>query len=229
MPLISVDPESLSADGTSLMDWLTGAPPPTAEPASAHPTSTGVVANLNAQSQALDTYINNGLQKLDEGGAAHVVTAASFRETDDGNTALFGGTGSTSGAIWAPTPVTSVSDPAPTAIPPIPPLAPLTGKDHATAYYTGSGSGSLRALGEYWQAQAVTLDNIGAETSQTGAAVDAHWSDSIQTAGAKPPQRQLVVRDGRPCPRASVGLRGCRRSAGPGGGYDTFSARVHRH
>jgi hypothetical protein len=182
--VISVDPDSLAADGTALLDLLTGAPPPTAEPASAHSTSAGVAANLTAQSQALYACIQNGLQKLNEGGAAHVVTAASFRETEDGNTALLGGTVSASGAISAPTSVGSVSDPVLPGIPSIPPLAPMPGEAHSTAYNTGPGSGSLRALADYWTSEAATLENIGTQTSQTGTAVNVHWSDGIQTAGA---------------------------------------------
>jgi hypothetical protein len=186
MAQISVDPDGLAAAGMALINQLTGGSAPSVEPASAHDTSVGVAANLAAQSQALDTYINNGVQKRNDGGAVHVATAASFRETEDGNAALISGNASASGPISALTPVSSVSDALLPGIPPILPMMPKTGEMHATALHTGPGSGSLRALAEYWQGKAATLDNLGTETSQASVAVNVSWSDGgIQTAGAK--------------------------------------------
>jgi PPE family protein len=186
MPQISVDPDSLAADGAALMDCQTGVSAPGCGPASAHSTSVGVSANLTAQSKALELLVNHGQQVRSEGGAAHVSTAASFRATEDGNTALIAGNASASGAVSAPMPAASATDPVLPGIPPMSPLAPMTGEAHATALHSGQGSGSLRTLADYWTTQAASFDNIAGETSQTAAAVDEHWSDSgVHTAGKK--------------------------------------------
>jgi hypothetical protein len=181
---IKVDPDSLAADGAVLADWQAGESLLGCEPASAHSVSVGVAAQLSAHSASLAVLINHGQQVRAEGGAATLHTAASLRAADDAGADVIAGKASTTGAVSTPMTPATPSVPVLPGIPPMPPLVAIPGEAHATALHTGPGSASMRELADYWHSRAAALDNIAAETAQTSASIDAHWSDGSQQAGA---------------------------------------------
>jgi hypothetical protein len=180
---IKADTDSLAADGTALFDGQAGAPPPGCEPASAHTVSMGVSGQLSAHSTSLDLLINHAQQVRAEGGAATLNTAAMLPAADEGGAAVIAGKTSMSGSVSAPIALASLSAPALPGIPAMPVLPPATGESHAVAVHTGPGSASYRSVAEYWLNRATALDKIAGDTTQTSAAIDAHWSDGNQRAG----------------------------------------------
>ncbi|OMC13504.1 PPE domain-containing protein [Mycobacterium sp. SP-6446] len=181
---ITVDPDSLAADGAVLADRKAAESPLGCEPASVHSVSVAVAARFSAHSASLAASIDHGHQVRAEGGLATMHTAASLRAADEAGAAVIAGKSSTSASASAPVASTGVPAPVPSEIPPMPGLAAIPGEAHAIALHTGPGPASLRELAGHWHSRATLLDKIAAETAQTSASIDAHWSDGTQRAGA---------------------------------------------
>jgi hypothetical protein len=77
--------------------------------------------------------------------------------------------------------------PAP-GVPPIPPVAaalpPMPGEALSRALYGGSGSSSLHAFADQWDATSAQLRQLGDSTTQTGQVIETSWEDGHQQAGA---------------------------------------------
>jgi PPE family len=181
---ISVDLDSLAADGAALADWQTPQSPVGCEAPGADSVSVWVAEQLSTLSAALTTLVNHGQQVRTEGGTATQLAAAVMGAADEAGSAVIAGGTSTSDVVSTPITPAVVPDPVLPAIAPMPPPATTTGEAQAKALYGGPGAASLRALADYWQPQAATLDNTAADTGQTAIGIDAHWSsDAGQQAG----------------------------------------------
>jgi hypothetical protein len=181
---ITVNPDSLAADGAALADRQTVESPRGCEPAGGDSVSAAVAAQLSVHSASLATLITHAQQVRAEGGAVMQHTAASLRAADEDGAAVIAGNTSTSAAVSAPMMAAAVPAPVLPEIPPMPPPATIPGEAQAIALYTGPGAASLRELADRWQSVAATLDNVATETSRTSAAISADWSDGSQRAGA---------------------------------------------
>jgi hypothetical protein len=60
----------------------------------------------------------------------------------------------------------------------------LTGVAFAALIHGGPGSSGLRDFADDWRAHAQTLDDLADQVSVRGAAIDQHWIDGYQQAGA---------------------------------------------
>jgi hypothetical protein len=182
---IIVDPDGLAAAGAALAAWQTAAgPTPGTVPAGADSVSNSVAAHLSAHSASLDALLNHGQEVRAAGGAATMHTAASFAMQDQANADLIAGNTSMSGPAAGPGASESVSGPVLPGIPSFSPPSILPGETHSTLLHAGPGAQAIRDLANYLQSLAGTLNNISAEISQAGNAIDASWSDGNQQAGA---------------------------------------------
>jgi hypothetical protein len=187
---IQVEPESLTADALDLADAQVPITPPATVPPAADPVSQGVTAVLEAQSAALTTVVEHSGTLRAHGGATLMQTAASLVGADQDNAlrlaAVIGG-----GLAAAPASATAATSAPPLppdpVLPEIPALTPppaLPGDRLSALIHQGSGSTGIRDFADSWRAHANTLDEVADQVLARGSAIDQHWIDGAQQAGA---------------------------------------------
>jgi hypothetical protein len=116
-------------------------------------------------------------------------TAATLHGADEDNAtvlaAVAGGTAPAAAPSAAALPVPSARPDL--ALPEVPAMTPppvLPGDQLSTLIHGGAGSSGLRDFAGAWRAHADTLDDVADQVLVRGAAIDEHWIDGNQRAGA---------------------------------------------
>lgn len=187
--IIRVEPDALTADALGLVDAQAPVAPPLAAAPAVDPVSAGAAEILEAHSGSLATVVEHSGSLRAHGGAVLSQAAAALRNADDENAALIaaviGGT--------APTTAPSVSalsvPPAPPGVmlPELPAMTPppmLPGEQFSALIHRGEGSGALLDFADTWRAHAARLDDLADQVLHRSAAIDEHWIDGAQQAGA---------------------------------------------
>lgn len=106
-------------------------------------------------------------------------TAASLASQDEaGASAILGGNGAAAGAVGGVISGADVPAPDLPGIPQLPAaLDPMPGEARAAALYGGPGAGSLYDFADQWSRYGDELDELAAQTQQTGAAIADQWVD----------------------------------------------------
>jgi hypothetical protein len=143
---------------------------------------------LDAHSGALATAVEHSGALRAHGGAVLSHAAAALRSSDDENAALIaaviGGT--------APAPPLAAAlgvPPGPSGVmlPEMPAMTPppvLPGEQFSALIHRGEGSGALLDFADTWRAHAARLDDLADQVLYRSAAIDEHWIDGAQQAGA---------------------------------------------
>jgi len=187
--IIRVEPEELTADALGLADAQIPIAPPLAVPPAADPTSQGVSAVLDSHSGALTMVAEHSGALRAHGAAVLSLAAAALGNADEENAAMIaaviGGTAKSS----APSVAALSVRPAPPGVllPEMPTMTPppmLPGEQLSVLIHRGEGSAALLDFADTWRAHAARLDDLAGQILARSAAIDEHWVDGAQRAGA---------------------------------------------
>ncbi len=196
---IRVEPEALAADGLRLADTQMPIEPPLAGAPAADPTSQGVSALLDSHSGALAMVVQHSGALRAHGGAVLAQGAAALRTMDDENAALLAAVISGTAPAAPSIPALSVPAAPPSIMLPAPPAltAPptLPGEQFASLIHRGEGSRALLDFADTWRSHAARLDDLADQVLHRSAAIDEHWSDGAQQAGANTREHGAWLRD----------------------------------
>lgn len=189
---ITFEDDGLSSDGAGLSASSNpGAAPDACQPPASDSVSVALTKVFNQWSTALWDQLNHAGQQRQAGGISVSGTARGLRAQESANAAAVAAI--TSGAGTTPVTETSAGPPAlPTiAPPPMPDISalaappPLTGEEVARYVHEGPGSDSIRGFAQSWRASVAPQVSAAAdETHGYGAAINGHWDDGRQQAGA---------------------------------------------
>ena len=197
---IRVEPESLTGDALSLASAQAPILAPVATSPAADPVSQGGTGVLDAHAGALTTVVEHAGTPRAHGGAVLAQTAASLQAADADNAArlaaVAGGTAPAAASSAAALPVPAT--PPDVLLPEIPALTPppmLPGDVLSKLIHAGPGPSGLQDFADAWRARADTLDDLADQVVFRGGAIDEHWIDGQQRAGANTREHGYWLRD----------------------------------
>lgn len=181
---VHVNPEGLMGAGSQLAGSVRSFVPAVAMAPGSDPTSAGAADQLNGASQVLSLLLNHSSTLREIGAAALMSTAITFTALEEANRALVLNGGAGSGPI-APMSVPHVPSPSVPTIPALPSApSPMPGEMYSQTLYNGPGSSAVHEFAQQWASHGQQLTELADSLTRTAQAIDEHWVDGSQQAGA---------------------------------------------
>lgn len=188
MQHLDADPEALSGDGQGLAQCTAGAGPGGGcAPAGADPISAAVAGSFSAWEAGLEALVAHSQAVRVTGGLAVAHTAAVLEATDQAGGATIASLVATPAAAPDATPPGG-QVPAPPALPVAPAVPavpePVSGQAWSAQIHAGAGPTPLVAYASRMRGTSAELTAVAEQLRSHAHAIDAHWDDGIQRAGA---------------------------------------------
>jgi PPE family len=197
---IRVEPYSLTGDALHLANTQVPIAPPLAVSPARDPVSQGVTGVLGAHSGALSMVVEHSGALRAHGGAVLAQSAASLQAADEDNAATLAAVAGGAAPGAAPSVAAVPAPPAPPEVmlPEIPATTPppmLPGDVLSKLIHAGPGWSGLLDFADDWRAHAARLEDLADQVVFRGAAIDEHWIDGQQRAGANTREHGYWLRD----------------------------------
>ena len=187
MQHLDADPQGLTGDGQGLQQCGGGVAGGGCAPAGADPVSTAVAAVFSVWEAGLQTLVTHSQAVRVAGGLAVAHTAAALDAADQAGgaaiSALAATPASSPGAALPGVPV-----PAPPALPVAPAVPavpePVSGQVWSAQIHAGAGPAPLAAYASRMRGTSDDLTTMAGQLRGHAHAIDAHWDDGVQRAGA---------------------------------------------